>query len=271
MKKNTQNSLFCIGLKTALKTLLALLFVSGFIVVSLAVVAPRKTMQAYDAMGLTKVSYLVQKRLYYRSSTNENLDDLIQRAIDTNNYADQVKFIKILQAKDDYSDYVQKVDKSIKTILGERYSVYADSYDIYLKRHLVIALYKTGEVEEAKMLAIDSVFESLSIGVDEMYVYVNLVNDDKNLDEITKQAEFTKLYNRYGLMDMLDKDIQLIDAYLVESVKDVDKAVLLDQKVKIAKIQMIIYENVGDADKLATSSENYNKWASEAKQSMEEL
>ena len=113
MKKNTQSNAseqnpneIKIGKmiwSTVIKTVGIILFVLGFLIVGLSVVSPRVMLKTFDAVGFDKAGYLVQKRMYERDNTKQNLYNLIQRSIENEKYEDQAKYIQIMLKLDDYS------------------------------------------------------------------------------------------------------------------------------------------------------------------------
>lgn len=254
-------------ISTVFKTLGILLFVFGFFVVSLSVFFPKTMIKSFDAVGLNKAGYLVQKRLYERNKSNENLYNLIQYAIEMENYEDQVKYIEILISSDDYSKFCEMVDVSTRKTLGEKYSVYADSYDTYLRRHLVISLYNTDRELEAKMMAIDSVYSSL----DELYVYISLVVTDEKLTDFQKESELTTLYSRYSIVSALETKLLELDELLSLSNSAYNSIIVLEQKVKLAEIQQILGKFAGNSALEKSAKENQELWQNEINSKLEEL
>ena len=269
MKKNTQKNkneqniknlkLGKVVFTTVLKTIGIIMFVFGFVVMSMSVVAPRTMLKTFDLMGLDGAGYLVQKRMYERDNTNQNLYNLIQRAIENEKYEDQVKYIDIMIHLDDYSSFCEEVDNATKQILGAKYSIYADSYDTYLRRHLVKALYLTDKEMEAKMMAIDSVYG----GLDELYMYVDLIVNDEELTDVQKTAEINTLYSRYSVLSAIETKLLELDELLSLSESNYDSIIVLEQKVKLAKIQSILGEYAGNEVLANSAKENIERWSNE--------
>lgn len=255
-----------IGL-TILKTLGLIIFCMGFLVVSLSVVAPKLMLRAFDSVNLSKASFLVQKRMYERDNSNENLYNVIQRAIEQQNYNDQAKYIEAMIKVEDYIEFCEVVDASTKKTLGPRYSIYADSYDTYLRRHLVVALYETDREMEAKMMAIDSVYGSL----DELYMYVGLVVNDDDLTETQKTSEITTLYSRYSIVSAIDTKLLELDESLSLSESEYDSIIILEQKVKLAEIQEALGKYAGNEALEESARENKEGWSNEIKVLIEAL
>lgn len=261
--KNEQNvkdlKLGKVVFTTVLKTIGIIMFVFGFIVMSMSVVTPRTMLKTFDSMGLDGAGYLVQKRMYERDNTNQNLYNLIQRAIENEKYEDQVKYIDIMIHLDDYSSFCEEVDNATKQILGAKYSIYADSYDTYLRRHLVKALYLTDKEMEAKMMAIDSVYG----GLDELYMYVDLIVNDEELTDVQKTAEINTLYSRYSVLSAIETKLLELDELLSLSESNYDSIIVLEQKVKLAKIQSILGEYAGNEVLANSAKENIERWSNE--------
>lgn len=269
MKKNIQNkelSITKLIFQTILKTVWVVLFCVGFLIMSLSVVAPRFVLNAYDIVGFNKAGYLVQKRLYLRDNSNENLYNLIQRAIEMNEYEDQAEYITIMLESEDYDKFRDSVDEATKKTLGERYSIYADNYDAYLRRHLVSALYKTGDELEAKMLAIDSVYGSL----DELHEYVNLVVNDENLTEMQKKIELTTFNSRYPIVEKIEEKMTELNA-LPPTSSIYDEIIILNQKIKMAEIQFELGNYAEDNALKEQASTNLELWRNKVQALKEEL
>lgn len=270
MKKNTltkaknteEKSLSKIIFKTMLKTLALSLFALGFIVISISVVAPSIVAPTYDALGLDNATYLIYKRMYFREPTKENLYNVIQLAIEEEEYEDQALFIKLMLEDEEFGEFAEVVDEKTKEVLGKKYSVYADSYESYLRRHIVVSLYKTGKEMEAKMMAIDSVYDT----VDELYVYVSLVVNDVNLIEIQKESELKTLYTRYGIIDLAGKEdplqmkIKEIDEKLSLSDSNYDSVIYLDQKIKLEEIRYYLAKYAKNTTMEEEAKANIDAW-----------
>lgn len=261
MKTSTSNNLTKTILLTILKTLGVIFVFASFFVISFSVVAPKTTLKVFDSIGLDRAGYLVQKRLYKRDPSLENLYNQIQRSIEMKNYEDQAEYIEIMLNEDDYLKFCDKVDKATQEVLGKKYSIYADSYDTYLRRHFVIALYNTERELEAKMMAIDSVYGSL----DELHVYVSLVSNDEKLTDFQKETEITTLYTRYSTLSALETKLLELDEVLRMSETAYDSIIILEQKIKLAEIQKIIGEYCNDENLYETGKANLELWASEIK------
>ena len=269
MKKNIQSkevNLTKVVFKTILKTIWIVCFCVGFLIMSLSVVAPKTVLKAYDTIGLNRAGYLVQKRLYLRDNSNENLYNLIQRAIEMDEFEDQAEFISIMIEGDDYDKFSASVDNATKKALGDRYSIYADSYDAYLRRHLVSALYKTGNELEAKMLAIDSVYGSL----DELHQYVNLVVKDENLTEFQKKIELKTFYSRYPIVSKIEDKMTELNA-LPPSSSNYEKIIILDQKIKMSEIQFLLGKYADDSALETQAETNIKEWKAEIERLKNEL
>lgn len=269
MKKNTLKSndkkqdvkLTKTILSTIGGTIMVLLFVVGFLFITTSVIAPNAVTPLLTSIGSNNANYLLYKRMYEREKTNQNLYNVIQLAIENEKYDDQAIFIAEMINGDDFEDFSKKVDEQTKEALGKRYSVYADSYESYLRRHIVVALYKTGNELEAKMMAIDSVYGK----ADELYTYVMLVSQDENLIESQKEAEFNTFYQRYGLVDALKLKIEELDVNLNSTETSYDKVVLIEQKIKLAEVQHYIGKYTKKVELENDAKQNIEKWQLEIK------
>ena len=251
------------------KTLLYLFFAMGFVILSLCVIAPRLLTPVLTTLGCDNANYLLYKRIYKREQTNQNLYNIIQLAIENEKYEDQVEFINVMLNGDDFDSFCESVDKKTKEALGYRYSVYVDSYESYLRRHLVEALYKSGESLEAKMLAIDSAFNKGK--VDDLYIYVKMIVDDEELLDMQKEAEFITLYKRYGLLDALSVKLGELEIEQSVAENNYSKVVVLEQKIKLAEIEYYIGKYNNEASMKDLAENNIKNWTEEIKNLLNQM
>ena len=254
-------------LSTIGKTLLIIWFACGFLFVTTAVLAPQIITPALTSLGCNSANYLLYKRMYVRDDSNQNLYNVIQLAIENEYYEEQTQLISEMINRDDFAEFAQKIDEKTKAMLGKRFSVYADSYESYLRRHLVSALYNTGKEIEAKMMAIDSVYGK----ADELYVYVKLVVEDKNLEDSQKESEMTTLYTRYDLMRSLDIKMLELDESLSLSESDYDSVIVIEQKIKLAEVKLLIGKYTKDKDLENQAAQDIELWNNQMKQLLENL
>ena len=268
--KNSTNDELNLGktvFDTIKRTILLILFASGFLFVTTAVLAPQVVTPFLTSIGCDSANYLLYKRMYVRDNSNQNLYNVIQLAIENEYYKEQTELIDEMINREDFSVFAKTIDEKTKSMLGKRFSIYADSYESYLRRHLVSALYNTGKEIEAKMMAIDSVYGK----ADELYVYVKLVVDDEKLEETQKEAELTTLYTRYDLMRSLDIKMLELDESLSLSESDYDSIIILEQKVKLAEVKYLIGKYTKDKDLENLAMQNIELWNSQIKVLLENL
>lgn len=254
-------------LSTIGKTLLFIWFACGFSFVITAVLAPQIVTPALTSLGCDSANYLLYKRMYVREDSNQNLYNVIQLAIENEYYEEQSELISEMIKREDFSDFAKKIDENTKLVLGKRFSIYADSYESYLRRHLVSALYNTGKEIEAKMMAIDSVYGE----ADELYVYVKLVVEDKKLDETQKELELTTLYTRYDLMRSLDIKMLELEESLSLSESMYDSVIIIEQKIKLAEVKLLIGKYTKDKELENAASQDIQLWNNQIKQLLENL
>ena len=172
------------------------------------------------------------------------------------NYADQTEYIEKLMGVDDYSKFCEKIDASTMNALGERYSIYTDNYDTYLRRHLVISLYKTERTRAARMLAIDSIYD----GMEEFYVYVNLLASDEGLQDYQKEREIKVLCENYSVVGKIETKIEELEEPLNMSDSAYNSIIILKQMVKFSEIQMIVAKFTNNKTLEDTAKENIVEW-----------
>lgn len=234
-------------IKTMLFTSFCFLCSFCFVVICLTPIAPNVVLRAFDYVGAKSATYLVYKRVYERHKTNENLYNVIQLAIERKNYEDMEKYIEIMVQGDKFSNFANKVDEKTKIALGDMYSVYANSYESYLRGNWVLALYKIDNKLSAKMLAIDSVEGTVT----ELYVYVKCIESDENLANIQKETELKTLQTRYNMVDMLKIKIDSLQDEYSMATTDSGKLVAINQKILILDIIITIGTNSLKEEELA--------------------
>ncbi len=167
-------------------------------------------------------------------------------AINRLDYEDMADYIEIMMNGDNFSKFAKKIDAETKNALGEVYSIYANSYESYLKGNWVLALYKSGNTLSAKALALDSIDGS----VRELKVYVDCIQGDENLSDNQKKTELLTLQSRFKLVDRLkDRLAGLDDEYSMETT-DGGKLVAINQKILILDVIMAIGEFSLNEDEL---------------------
>ena len=245
-------------IKTAFVTLLAIIGSLGFVIVGMTSVCPNLVAKVFEYCGLDDAHYLVYKRVYARDKSNENLYNVIQLSINRKEYADMEKYIKLMIDGDNFIKFTKTIDEATKKALGEEYSIYADSYESYIRGELTLALYENGKVLEAKMRAIDSLF----VDVQEMYVYANCIAVDEDLTDLQKETEISTLQNRYEVdeklinkLDELNDDSLATDNYT--------KIAVLEQRIKISEIRIIIATYTSDEDEVKKIQSEIKLWNDE--------
>ena len=233
--------------KTILFTMFCFLCSFCFVVICATPIAPNIVLRAFDYVGAKNATYLVYKRVYERHKTNENLYNVIQLAIERKDYEDMEQYIETMVQGDKFSNFANKVDEKTKVALGDMYSVYANSYESYLRGNWVLALYKNNNKLSAKMLAIDSVEGTVT----ELYVYVKCIENDENLTNIQKETELKTLQTRYNMVDMLTIKLDsLQDEYSMATTSS-GKLVAINQKILILDIIITIGTNSLKEEELA--------------------
>lgn len=245
-------------LKTAFITVLVMLGTIGFVIVSMSSVCPNVIAGVFEHCGFDDAYYLVYKREYARDNSNENLYNVIQLSIERKNYVDMEEYIKLMLEGDNFAKFAKSVDDATKEALGEKYSIYADSYESYIRGELTLALYKNDKSLEAKMRAIDSVYGDAR----ELYVYVNCIVSDDELTELQKETEISTLQNWYGVSEKLSNKLEeLNDFDLTTNVYD--KIAVLEQRINIAEIRLIIASYVSSEEEVKSIQEDIKTWNAE--------
>ena len=168
------------------------------------------------------------------------------------------EYIKIMLDWDNFAKFAKAIDKETKKVLGESFSIYADSYESYLRGELTLALYKNGNVLEAKMRAIDSLF----VDAQEMYVYANCIADDENLIDNQKQTEFNTLESRYGVDEQLKSRLEELNDESLATDKYA-KISVLEQKIKLSEIRIIIANYISNEESVNEIKAQIKAWNEE--------
>lgn len=233
--------------KTVLKTLLCVVSILGFVFVTMSVVSPKTMSKFCNAVGLTETSYLINKRVYERNSTNENLYNVIQLAIEKDEYEDIEHYIKLMINGDHFADFSVKIDEKTKAIMGEEYSVCLNSYEDYLMMHLTESLYKNGKIVEARMYALDS---SLS-NFNEMYSFVMCIDADDELTNKQKKNQLL-LIDQYSVLTKLDSlAVQYETDEKAEDINVYVQMSLIEQQLRLCEIKYVFVSYIEGSDATA--------------------
>lgn len=266
-EKKKNSSFGKIIFKTIFYTLFCLATTLSFLAVSLSSVAPDLMVKAFEYVGAEDVVYTIYKRKYNRNNSNENLYNVIQMAIDRKDYQDMSEYIEIMMNGDTFAKFAKKIDEETKKALGEVYSIYANSYEAYLKSNWVLALYKSDNTLSAKALALDSIDGS----VRELKVYVDCIQEDENLSDNQKKTELLTLQSRFKLVDRLkDRLAGLDDEYSMETT-DGGKLVAINQKILILDVIMAIGEFSLNEEELASFESSRSDLTAEASEILTKL
>ena len=242
---------------TMLTTLGIVLGAGAMFLISIAVVAPSMAVRVYDSLGAKDVSYIVYQRVYEREKTDENLYNVLQASINMKDYENIEKYAVAMLEDSTFQTFSKKIDEATKKKLDKKYSVYADSYESYVRKWLVIALYENGKTDEAKMKAINSVYDSDG---GEMYEYVRMLKEDKDILESERVRELRLLRDRYDVWKKLEeKQVELELGAYTDNEK---KLVVLEQKIKIAEVQYCLSEATGNEEEAQVSMDNIKAWTS---------
>ena len=207
MRKEENKILYKTIVSTAVKTIGFIFVVISFFILIVSALAPNFAISVFDFVGARKTSYMVYQRIYDREPTNANLYNVLQIAINNDDYQNIEYYAKLMINGDYYDEFCKDIDKATREALDEKYSIYADNYDSYVNTNLVEALYKNGKKSEAKMLAIDSVYAN----VDEMYVYINCLLEDEKLTSLQLKNEIKSLHTKYGVIEELESRQEELD------------------------------------------------------------
>ena len=241
--------------KTSLLTMGILAGVVAMFLISISVVAPSLAVKVYDSLGANGASYIVYQRVYEREKTDENLYNVLQASISRRDYKNIEKYAVEMLEDSTFQTFSKKVDEATKKRLDKKYSIYADSYESYVRKWLVISLYENGKIDEARMKAIDSVYDSDG---GEMYEYVRLLKEDQEILESVRTRELRLLRDRYDVWKKLEeKQVELeLGAYTDNE----QKLIVLEQKIKIAEVQYYLSEATGNETETEQAKNNIEEW-----------
>ena len=252
---------------TIVQTVSILVAVLGYVVIALSVIAPKVITPIFKTLKMDRANYLVYKRMYERDPNKENLYNVIQLSIENENYKDQVVYISNLLEDEEFSDFCKSVDGATREALGERFSIYADSYEGYLRHHLVVALYNIDRVPEAKMMAIDSVRHNFY----ELYAYIQMVINDENLTDIQRESEMTSLCKYYALVSEINTKSTELDVSISLVTNVYEEIVLLQQKLKLTEIEFYLGKYGNDEELEQKSKENWENIETIINEKLEQL
>lgn len=227
---------------TALITLGFVVVLGMITIFSFVSFSPKKASSMFDDFGINNASYAIYKRTYDKNKTNSSLYNVLQKAIEVDDYESIIKYGNIMLNIEDSESFFKSIDVQTREILGDKKSIYASSYESYVRRNLTKAYYKLGDKSQSKLLAIESTYTR---NADELLEYILCVYEDINLSENDKINEIKSL-NNYNLIEKLDGLVLSNELASVMASLDYQKALLTNERIKLLQCKYYIISAIDD-------------------------
>ncbi len=187
-------------IKTSIITVLSVLVAAILLVTTLCIFAPKTVSDYFYSVGNGNLSVSYMEKAYNKNKSADNLEELIFKANENEDYSRVVKYSEIFINREDFTSYANNKP----SVAGQM------TYEEYVYGNYVIALYNTGATKEVIFAVADktveseyseySAYSSLIYGVDITDVEFLTVLSDKLLD----------LKTNYPENDNLDADITCV-------------------------------------------------------------
>ena len=226
-------------IKTICKTLLAIFVIVGFAFVSVCAFNP-KVASEYASKNAQAVLY---EKTYRKSGQIVDLYNAIEINLSTEKYFVASKLIEEMKARDDYSEFCNKVNQSaISQTTEKSMLVLVADYDAYLTSQLVKSYYLSNFTEKAEELASRELTANSNIYDWCFGTYVDCVATDKLLTQEERQealkAIYIKLYNNLSVDQAVNNNINALGN--PEMLSGLNKCLAYYQMIKIKKTQRIL-------------------------------
>lgn len=154
--------------------------------------SPRLAINFYDTFGVDEASMRCYEQIYAKSNKNVDLYNLIERAVRAREYKTASKYIAELKQKDDYNQFVEKVNSASIKSSELKYVAYVGDLDSYLSSQLVSSLYRSKNKDEALNSAIADLSNPNKYSF-ALATYIDEVLKDKALTKEEKSQKIALL------------------------------------------------------------------------------
>ena len=257
-----QDNYLKIILETTLLTIYYIVVFFFFALVSISLLAPQWLIGAYDAMGLDRAKAYMYERVYNKTEKNEDLYNVIEVYIQTENYNKIIKYINVMQNKSNYESFCELVDNRNTANVSKEFYVYVCDYDAYLKNQYVLSLYNSGRKDRAKEVAFEGLIGNSNLYAWEFGAYVDCVMSDDTLESDEKKATLAAIYdttiNNFTIQEWINNNLDMIED--PDSKEGFERLESLHQIIVIMSTNKILAEAKDDttlADSLISSIEAY--------------
>lgn len=255
MEKNTKEESVSLkmGLKIALKTLVACFVGIMFVYCSIFVLFPKFSLKINDSLNLRKTKELNYQMIYKRSSKITDLYNVIVYEGEMGNHKKELEYIDEMISRKDYSEFCSEVDKAGFEQAGDKSLIpYSVNLNGYLMSRKVICLYNL------ESNGIDTyVYRQTKTGKLSEYsfsAYVDLIYNDKDFTDSQKREKLSLLFNMFDasgvkLQELLEERVDDIkDALDIDT--SVEKRIALQYTLtRIYRSRYYVYDILGNDDK----------------------
>ena len=257
-----QDNYLKIILETTLLTIYYIVVFFFFALVSISLLAPQWLIGAYDAMGLDRAKAYMYERVYNKTEKNEDLYNVIEVYIQTENYNKIIKYINVMQNKSNYESFCELVDNRNTANVSKEFYVYVCDYDAYLKNQYVLSLYNSGRKDRAKEVAFEGLIGNSNLYAWEFGAYVDCVMSDDSLENDEKKATLAAIYdttiNNFTIQEWINNNLDMIED--PDSKEGFERLESLHQIIVIMSTNKILAEAKDDTeliDALVDSIKSY--------------
>ena len=137
-------------IKTSIITVLSVLVATILLVTTLCIFAPKTVSDYFYGVGNGNLSVRYMEKAYNKNQTAENLEELIFKANENEDYSRVVKYSEIFINREDFVAFINAKPSNSGQM----------TYEEYFYGNYVIALYETGAENEVIFAVADKTVES---------------------------------------------------------------------------------------------------------------
>ena len=255
MQKTNKNALNFTILKYFLVTVFAcVVAVFYFFAVSICL-SPKSMISTCQKMGWKGGELLCYERIYDKSDKIEDLYNFTVASINAKNNKQTISCIAMLQDRNDYDAFCEKLDLSAKETVKIEYVAYVGNLDSYLENQKVLALYNCGKKSKAKQEAFANL-ESQNKYCFSLDAYVSCLGESKT--KLSALAD--EKFEGKTILEHIDERISLLE---YSSLEKVEKVMSVYTLLKINKIKYAILVSQDKTEQANATQEEISRLQNE--------
>ena len=183
-------------LKTIGITLVTIIVAFFYILGTLVVLAPTSASKVFSVVGSEKAVTICYEREYRANPTNENLYNLLQQSIKTNDNERIVSYVYATVNSKNYLTFEKEINTIMRKNVAKDKIAYVYDVDSYLTSAYVNALYSQGKKEQARQeFHFRDLYRNNYPYSVSMIAYINCLYEDNSVTDEEKASEFSEYYN----------------------------------------------------------------------------